>query len=118
MLEQGDRVFRTKFRQKLKLKFENTDIKQIEDASEADEYTLTFQEAIDIMKAFRNTVHEYQIWLKVDLLLQNAIISDPQAKNISKNDLMDVINTLAFKEVQSIETWQFLTTLLIGKFES
>ena len=73
------------------------------------------KEAIDILRALRNVIHDYKIWLKVDQLIQNAIVTDPNANKIPLNDLMDTINTLAYKEVQNIDTWQFLSSRFLGK---
>ncbi|CAI2370533.1 unnamed protein product [Moneuplotes crassus] len=113
MLTQQDLFFRKKFRNKLTQKVLHTDIKSIDASRKPTDYDLTFEEAVNVMRAFRNVIHDYQIWLKVDLLIKNAFMTDPNVKNMSKDDLMDTINTLAYKEVQNIDTWQFLTTHLV-----
>ena len=116
MLQQPDLTFRSKFRQKLSQKLRNTDIIVAKNSSDRDQLnSWTMKEAIDILRALRNVIHDYKIWLKVDQLIQNAIVTDPNANKIPLNDLMDTINTLAYKEVQNIDTWQFLSSRFLGK---
>ena len=106
MLQNNDLGFRTRFRIKFADKVKHSNISKTD---------INFNQSVLIMKAFRNAVNDYKVWLAVDLLIQKAIKVDLEgAENVSKEDLMDMINCLAYKEVQSINTWQFLSSRFIN----
>ena len=41
-------------------------------------------------------------------MFANSIKESEEDVHISKSDLIDVLNTFAFREVQNIDTWQFI----------
>lgn len=99
VLVHPDMSFKNKFREKLKIKILATDAASID---------LTLSESVSLIKSLRNFATEYQLWLKIDFLFAKAIKEGKDEQYLSKSDLMDVLNTFAYREVQNLETWQFL----------
>ena len=110
-----------RFREKLKIKILATDTSTVD---------LTLSESISLIKSLRNFrdpfpfnnsysirinyrlnpnfTTEYKIWLKIDYIFAKAIKDGDEDQYISKGDLMDVLNTFAYREVQNLESWQYL----------
>jgi hypothetical protein len=65
--------------------------------------------ATNLLRLFRNVVKDYKVWLKADLVFDKAIKSKNFDGQMNKSDCLDAMNILAFKEVQNIDTWQFLS---------
>ena len=104
MLQHPDLAFRSKFRKKLADKLLSIDLNSVD---------LDINGAISILKALRNVISDFKVWLRVDFLILQAIKNKDLDGKLSKDDLMDVINTLAFKEVQNIDTWQVLSNTYV-----
>ena len=121
MLQHPDLGFRARFRIKLAEKLLNREI-ILPDINSNNTITpedtdLSLKESVQILRALRNVIKDFKVWLKVDQLIQRSILTDSNADDISKEDIFDTINTLAFREVQSIQTWQFLSTKFVGKLQ-
>lgn len=104
MLQHPDLAFRSKFRKKLADKLLSLDLNSVE---------LDINGAVSILKALRNVISDFKVWLCVDFLVLKAMKNKDINFKLNKDDLMDVINTLAFKEVQNIDTWQELSSTYV-----
>ena len=100
VLDQPDMEFKSKFRSKLSLKILDTDPHTL---------NLSYDEALALVRGLRNYAQNFEVWLKIDVILRNTFKNNNLEIIHDVIDFMDILNTYAFKQVQSLEAWQIYT---------